>query len=142
MIRYSIYFLLLASLFSLLGCDTKPNVTAVPMTEPWTSIGFTCDGNGVVIKSSETRFNCAFGGSTPTSPREDALKKIAPYVEAAKKSGWTISQDTPDVAVQYVLTKGGQNLLIVATGAFAIVDAKQITWEGSGIQAEIFPVKP
>lgn len=115
--------------------DPKPDIQTAAMTEPWASMKLPCSGNSVVVNSDQKMFTCAYGGK---DDRESVVKAIAPYVEVLKQNGWKIIEDIPEVAVQYQLEKGDQQIFLHSTSSATIINGEVRKWKGFGIQAELW----
>ncbi len=68
----------------LVACGWKPEVTAVPITAPWTALNLPVKENAVVWKSEPDEFRAV---------HKDDKKTVAKnYTEALKSQGWTLNK--------------------------------------------------
>lgn len=75
---------IVAALFavSLFACGWKPEVSAVPLTAPWSAMNLPVKENAVVWKSEPTRFSAVH--------KEDRKTILKNYTEALKAQGWEL----------------------------------------------------
>lgn len=66
------------------ACGWKPEVTAVPITAPWTALNLPVEENAVVWKSEPAEFRAVH--------KEDKKTVAKNYTEALKSQGWTLSK--------------------------------------------------
>jgi hypothetical protein len=72
--------LFFALMLGLSACAWNPEVAAVPMTEPWASMGLPVQENAVVWASTDSLFKAAH--------KEDRKAVTTRYVEALTSKGW------------------------------------------------------
>lgn len=78
-IKNRILSLLLVSVF-LAACGWKPEVAAVPLTAPWTTMNLPIKENAVVWKSEPAEFRAAH--------KEDKKTVMKNYTDTLKTQGW------------------------------------------------------
>lgn len=70
--------------FWLTGCGWKPEVSAVPLTAPWTAFNLPVKENAVVWKSDPNEFRAV---------HKDDKKTVAKsYTDALKAQGWAVEK--------------------------------------------------
>lgn len=129
---YLFVLLTTAAVLAACGSGAKPNVKAVRLTEPWTTLNLPCKNDAVVVVSNENRFNCAYGGVWSV---ENELKTITQYVELLKNSGWKTTDQSKKGAA-YLFEKNGKEIVLFPTASSINTDEGTIRWEGIGIQAD------
>jgi hypothetical protein len=93
------------ALFALLivACGWKPEVTAVPMTAPWTAMNLPVKENAVVWKSEPNEFRAVH--------KEDKKTITRNYTEALKAQGWQLGKFDESGDRYYVeMSKGSEKL--------------------------------
>lgn len=95
--------LLVLTLF-VVGCGWKPEVTAVPITAPWSQMNLPVKENAVVWASDDKLFKAV---------HKDAKKVVMEsYLEALKGQGWTLGkfEGGGEDAYNAEMEKAGQKL--------------------------------
>ena len=89
---------------SLSGCAWKPDVTAVPITAPWSELNFPVKENAVVWTCEEKRFSAVH--------KDDKKAVMEAYVEALKAQGWTLGKFETEESGAYnvEVAKAGEKL--------------------------------
>lgn len=103
--RYFIVFLAIALLaVCLSACGWKPEVSAVPMTAPWSQMNLPVKENAVVWESSDKIFKAVHKDNQKT-----VLKN---YTEALKAQGWQLGNFDDHNADSYSIdmTKGADKI--------------------------------
>jgi hypothetical protein len=132
--RIYLIIILAIAAFSAACGNSKPNIGAAPLTEPWISMNLSCRDEAVVLVSDERKLVCAYGGK---NDRERSVKLIASDMEILKRQGWKVVQEIPDVGLQCVLEKADKRLLIFSTPSPILTADGMKKWEGFAIQSEI-----
>jgi len=88
----------------LFACGWKPEVTAVPMTAPWSAMNLPVKENAVVWGSTDKEFKAVH--------KDDKKTVTKNYTDALKAQGWTVSKfDTePSGAFAAEMEKGAETL--------------------------------
>lgn len=91
---------------SLNACGWKPEVTAVPITAPWSSMNLPIKENAVVWASTPTQFKAVH--------KENKKTMLGKYTDALKNSGWKLSKFDDKVKdIMYVdMEKDGKTIAI------------------------------
>ena len=97
-------FLLFSLTFA--ACGWKPEVSAVPITPPWSTMNLPVKENAVVWGSTATEFKAVH--------KEDKKSITKAYTEALKAQGWTLGTFDTESSGAYnaEMTKGGEKLSI------------------------------
>lgn len=66
----------------LAGCGWKPEVSAVPITAPWSQMNLPIKENAIVWKSEPTTFSAVH--------KDDKKTVLTNYTEALKSQGWEL----------------------------------------------------
>lgn len=90
------------TLLGLSSCKWKPEVTAVPITEPWAAMGLPVKENAVVWGSTPTQFKAVHKDGRP-------LVSSA-YAVALMKAGWVQTKKDLGALDYYDFEKGGEKL--------------------------------
>ncbi len=93
------------ALFALLAlnCGWKPEVTAVPLTEPWSAMNLPAKENAVVWKSEPKEFRAVH--------KDDKKTVTKAYTDALKAQGWQLGKFDQSGDRYYIdMTKGGEKL--------------------------------
>lgn len=101
----SIFLIVFAAAILLIAsCGWNPEVTAVPITEPWASMGLPVKENAVVWGSTDKQFKAVH--------KEDRKTVTTKYVEALKAKGWAMdSIDESSATNSFVeMSKGSEKL--------------------------------
>ena len=69
---------------SLIACGWKPEVTAVPMTAPWSGMTLPVKENAVVWGSTDKEFKAVH--------KDDQKTVTKNYTDALKSQGWTLGK--------------------------------------------------
>lgn len=69
---------------SLIACGWKPEVTAVPMTAPWSGMNLPVKENAVVWGSTDKEFKAVH--------KDDQKTVTKNYTDALKSQGWTLGK--------------------------------------------------
>ena len=112
---------LIAFIALLAACGWNPEVTPVPITEPWSSMGLPIQENAVVWGSTDKQFKAAH--------KEDRKAVTTKYVEALKSKGWALdSIDESSATNSFVeMSKGAEKLsldIYVFRNTGVIIDKK------------------
>ncbi len=96
---------LMLAVAGLAGCAWKPEVTAVPITAPWSDLGLPVQENTVVWASEEKKFKAV---------HKDSKKAVMEaYVEALKAKGWTLGKlDSSSERYNAEMSKDGEKLML------------------------------
>lgn len=88
----------------LAGCAWKPDVTAVPVTAPWSELSLPIKNNAVVWASEENRFKAVH--------KDDKKTVMEAYIEAFKAQGWTLGKSDTNAPERYdfEMTKAGEKM--------------------------------
>jgi len=102
--KYLVTILAFALLsMSLAACGWKPEVSAVPLTAPWTALNLPVKENAVVWKSEPTEFRAVH--------KDDKRAVMKSYTDALKAQGWQPSDFKEDGDRFYVdMKKGAEQL--------------------------------
>ncbi len=96
----AVSMLLLVSIF-IAACGWKPEVTAKPITAPWSEMNLPVKENAVVWKSEPNEFRAVHKEDKPT-----VMKK---YTEALKAQGWELSDfEQSDTEYTAQMKKGAE----------------------------------
>jgi hypothetical protein len=89
----------LLSVWLIAACGWKPEVSAVPLTAPWSTMNLPVKENAVVWKSQPNIFSAVH--------KEDKKTILKNYTEALKAQGWQVGK-FDDSGERYVvnMTKG------------------------------------
>jgi hypothetical protein len=88
---------------SLASCGWKPEVSAVPLTAPWTTMNLPVKENAVVWKSEPTKFSAVH--------KEDKKTILKNYTEALKAGGWELVKfDEPTDRYVVNMKKAGEQI--------------------------------
>lgn len=79
---------------SLAACAWKPEVTAVPLTAPWSAMNLPVKDNAVVWKSEPNEFRAVH--------KEDKKTILKNYTDALKAQGWKLGT-FDEVGDRYIL---------------------------------------
>ena len=85
------------------ACGWKPEVTAVPLTAPWTAMNLPVKENAVVWKSEPNEFRAVH--------KDDKRAVMKSYTDALKAQGWAPSDFKEDGDRFYVDMKKGAETL-------------------------------
>jgi hypothetical protein len=91
----------------LAACGWKPNVTAVPVTAPWSTMNLPVKEDAIVWASTPQEFKAVH--------KEDKKTVMGKYVDALKAQGWTLAKfDDKSVADRYYvdMAKGADKIQI------------------------------
>jgi hypothetical protein len=90
----------------IIGCGWKPDVTAVPVTPPWSTMNLPIKENAVVWASTATEFKAVH--------KDDKRAVLGKYTDALKAQGWTLdSFDDKNANTYYAdMAKGGEKIAI------------------------------
>ena len=98
-------FLILSLGLLLSSCGWKPEVTAVPITAPWSGMNLPVKENAVVWGSQDDQFKAVH--------KEDKRTITKNYTDALKAQGWAvITFDTATGAYETEMQKGAEKLSI------------------------------
>jgi hypothetical protein len=88
----------------LAACGGKPNVTAVPITSPWSTMNLPVKENAVVWGSTAQEFKAVH--------TEDKKTVMGKYVAALKAQGWTLGKFDDTSADRYYvdMAKGADKI--------------------------------
>ncbi|HEY0546973.1 MAG TPA: hypothetical protein VGC91_16465 [Pyrinomonadaceae bacterium] len=88
----------------LAACGGKPNVTAVPITPPWSTMNLPVKENAVVWGSTPQEFKAVH--------TEDKKTVMGKYVDALKAQGWALTNLDDKSADRYYvdMTKGADKI--------------------------------
>ncbi|HQU82486.1 MAG TPA: hypothetical protein PKY59_05150 [Pyrinomonadaceae bacterium] len=94
-------FAVLSVCFS--ACGWKPDVPAVPLTAPWTSLNLPVKENAVVWKSDPTEFRAVH--------KDDKKTVTKSYTETLKGQGWQLGKFDENGDRYYIeMSKGSEKL--------------------------------
>jgi len=95
--------LLLSISTCLSACGWNPEVTAVPLTAPWTTMNLPVKENTVVWKSEPNEFRAVH--------KEDKKTITKNYTDALKAQGWTLGKfDESGDRYMVEMSKGGEKI--------------------------------
>ncbi len=87
----------------MINCGWKPEVTAVPMTAPWSAMNLPVKDNAIVWKSESNEFRAVH--------KEDKKSVTKNYTEALKSQGWQVGKFDQSGDRYYVdMSKGTEKL--------------------------------
>lgn len=87
----------------LVACGWKPEVTAVPLTAPWSALNLPVKENAVVWKSDPSEFRAVH--------KDDKKTVTKNYTETLKAQGWQVSNFDQNGDRYYVeMSKGAEKL--------------------------------
>lgn len=90
-------------LICLSACGWKPEVTAVPLTAPWTAMNLPIKENAVVWKSEPNEFRAVH--------KEDKKTITKNYTDALKSQGWKLGKFDESGDRYYVeMSKDGESI--------------------------------
>lgn len=109
MMKRIVLALICATLIALClaACGWKPNVTAVPITAPWSTMNLPIKENAIVWASTPTEFKAVH--------KDDKKTVMGKYVDALKAEGWTLVtfDDKSSASRYYVdMAKGADKIQI------------------------------
>ena len=85
------------------ACGWNPEVTAVPITEPWTAMNLPVKEGAVVWKSESKEFRAVH--------KADKKAVTRAYTDALKAQGWELGKfDDGGERYYMTLTKGGEKI--------------------------------
>lgn len=93
-------FVLAGAIFT--GCGWNPSVKAVPISEPWTSMGLPVEKDAVVWASTSTQFKAVHKAGRP--------EIAAAYIAALTKGGWKNTKKETGAMDDYDFEKGAEKL--------------------------------
>lgn len=89
--------------FYLISCGWKPEVTAVPLTAPWSALNLPVKENAVVWKSDPNEFRAVH--------KDDKKTVTKNYTDALKAQGWQVGKFDQVGDRYYVeMSKGSEKL--------------------------------
>lgn len=102
--RYLTVFLAIALLaVCLSACGWKPEVSAVPMTAPWSQMNLPVKENAIVWKSEPNIFSAVH--------KDDKKTVMTSYTEALKSQGWELVKfDSPTDRYVVDMKKGAEQI--------------------------------
>jgi hypothetical protein len=87
----------------IMACGWNPEVTAVPVTEPWTAMNLPVKQDAIVWKSEPKEFRAVHKADKKTVTRA--------YTDALKAQGWELGKFDDSGDRYYIsLTKGGEKM--------------------------------
>ena len=92
---------------SLTACGWKPDVTAVPVTPPWSAMNLPVKDNAVVWASTPTEFKAVH--------KDDKKTVLGKYTDALKAQGWALDKfdDRSSADIYFVdMSKGPDKIQI------------------------------
>ena len=107
MMKKHIFYLLISTALavSFVACGWKPEVAAVPITGPWSTMSLPIKENAVIWASTPIQFKAVH--------KEDKKTILGKYTEALKSQGWTLEKfdDKSSANIIFVdLSKGSEKL--------------------------------
>lgn len=101
-IAFTLCLLFIASMFTA-SCGWKPEVSAVPITPPWSELALPVGKDAVVWKSDPNEFRAVH--------RDDKKTVAKNYTDALKKAGWAVGKfDETGDRWSIDMTKSGETL--------------------------------
>lgn len=101
--RYLSIMVLLFISTCLSACGWNPEVTAVPLTAPWTTMNLPVKENAVIWKSEPNEFRAAH--------KDDKRTVMKSYTDALKSQGWELA-DFKESGNRFIvdMKKGAENI--------------------------------